>query len=84
MAINPTLSNTIIERLNGALQSRTDRMSCQSDAAGSPHRRAPANAWRARRDSEDEPLGSFEFATLRERPIKIGAPVIEHITRIAD
>jgi hypothetical protein len=37
---------------------------------------------RARRDSKTDPLATAEFATIRERLIKIGARVIEHIARI--
>ena len=54
----------------------------QSGAARPPHRRVLADAWRARSDSEDQPARQCEFATIRERLIKIGARVIEHIARI--
>jgi hypothetical protein len=49
-------------------QLASDRM-----ASDSRHRRVLADACRARRDSEDEPVATCEFATLGERPIKIGA-----------
>jgi hypothetical protein len=49
---------------------------CQSGAARSPHCRVLADARRAGRDP------SNEFATIRDRLIKIGARVIEHIARI--
>jgi hypothetical protein len=39
-------------------------------------------AIRRRRIPQTNPLGGCEFATLRARPIKIGARVIEHTARI--
>jgi hypothetical protein len=54
----------------------------QSGAARSPHRRVLADARRARRDPAEQSARHCEFATIRERLIKIGARMIEHIARI--
>jgi hypothetical protein len=54
----------------------------QSGAARSPRCCILTDARRARRDPSDEPARQREFATLRERLIKMGARVIEHIARI--
>ena len=46
------------------------------------HTAVLADAWRARRDPQTNPLAKCEFATIRERLIKIAARVIEHVARI--
>jgi Transposase DDE domain group 1 len=46
------------------------------------HRSVLADALCALSDPTTNPLARCEFATLRERLIKIGARVIEHIARI--
>jgi hypothetical protein len=53
----------------------------QSGTTCSAHRCVLADACRARRDPADRPAKA-EFTTIRERLIKIGARVIEHIARI--
>jgi Transposase DDE domain group 1 len=54
-----------------------------SGAARAPHRRILADALCVRSAiPQTNPLARCEFATLRERLIKIGARVIEHIARI--
>jgi Transposase DDE domain group 1 len=53
----------------------------QSGAARAPHPRILADARRALSDPTDQ-RARCEFATLRERLIKIGARVIEHMARI--
>ena len=67
-------------------QLASDRMSCHSATpiryGSSSTPRVLADARRTRRDPRTSPLASAEFATIRERLIKIGARVIEHIARI--
>ena len=53
----------------------------QSGTARPTHHRVLADACRVRRDPAASPLAKAEFATIRERLIKIGARVIAH-TRI--
>jgi len=54
----------------------------QSGPARPPHGCVLADACRARRDPRTDPLANSEFATIRDRLIKIGARVTEHIARI--
>jgi Transposase DDE domain group 1 len=54
----------------------------QSGAARFSHCCFLAHAWRTCRHSAACPLATAEFSTIRERLIKIGARVIEHLARI--
>ena len=68
-------------------QMASDRMSCHSATANQVRLALHTAAYwlmLAVRNAipQTEPLAKAEFATLRERLIKIGARVIEHVARI--
>jgi Transposase DDE domain group 1 len=69
-------------------QLASDRMSCHSATANQVRLVLHTAAFwlmqgvRAAIPRTNHPLASCDFATLRERLMKIGAPVIEHVARI--